>query len=264
MRPGTSTAGLLSSLVAVLLCLALAACSAGKTEPLPSGELTADHVSQVVDILRSAGLSNADQFREWVLRSTAARSEADASASGFTDADCRMTVMLLAGDLIESDSVEESYSGDYLMFDLNAIENGDDFAVLRPKKELFTTLFGEMPIPASGFADALPERWREHGVRLADDRCSIISIVFQTYDGTEAFVGHTGLLIDCRDISGSGCDYLFVEKIAFGDPFLVTTLSSREELLEVLSQRADYAVAEGEHAPAVYQNSEFIGELSQS
>jgi glycosyltransferase involved in cell wall biosynthesis len=71
----------------------------------------------------------------------------------FTDADCRMTVMLLAGDLIKYDSVEEDYDGTYLMFDVDAIENNDEYSMLNNKKQLFTTMFGEMTISDNGFAD---------------------------------------------------------------------------------------------------------------
>lgn len=108
-----------------LVLTALAACSSGKGKPLESGDITKENVSQVCEILNEAGLSNVDVFEKWVKDSASAASEETSEVSGFNDADCRMTVMLLAGELIKYDSVEEDYNGTYLMFDMDAIENND-------------------------------------------------------------------------------------------------------------------------------------------
>lgn len=174
----------LTVLILTLTALLLTACGARPKQALTSGEVNSENVAQVCDVLRDAGLSHVDVFEQWV-RSSAAP---DASASGFTDADCRMTVMLLAGEQIRAESVEPSYEGTYLMFDVDAIENQPEFEILRDKKSLFTTMFG--------------------------------------------------------------------------DPFLVTVVQDEAELLQVLSQRPDYSVQEGEAAPVVCKNAEQIGALS--
>lgn len=254
---------LLISLIMALAILALAACGSEKTKPLTSGDITEENITQVCDILRSAGLSNVDVFEKWVRSPASGDSGNDAQAFGFSDANCRMTVMLLAGDLIKYDSVEENYTGDYLMFDLDAIENNDTYSILRDKEKLFTTIFGEMSIPESGFDNALPDKWTKHGIQFQNDKCSIISIVFKSYGTEEAFVGHTGILIDSRDSASADTDYLFVEKIAFGDPFKITLVKNENELIDILSERADYTVEEGEPAPVVYKNDEQIGELKR-
>ena len=89
----------------------------------------------------------------------------------------------------------------------------------------------------------------------------IISIIFKAYEQDEAFVGHTGILVDCSDMPDVGANYMFVEKIAFSEPFMVTKVNAVDELIDVLSQRPDYSVEEDEPAPLVYQNDEFISEL---
>ena len=205
------------SLLMVLVLTALAACSSGKGKPLESGDITKENVSQVCEILNEAGLSNVDVFEKWVKDSASGASEKASEMSGFTDADCRMTVMLLAGELIKYDSVEEDYNGTYLMFDMDAIENNDVYSVLKDKKQLFTTMFGEMAISKNGFAETLHENWSKHGINVESDKCSVISILFKAYEEEAAFVGHTGILIDCRNIESVDSNYLFVEKIAFGD-----------------------------------------------
>lgn len=242
------------------LLAALTACGAGKPAALTAGDVTEQNLAQVCEVLSGAGLSNVDVFEQWVHSSLSGAS--DDGSSGFSDADCRMTVMLLAGDRIAYDSVEETYDGDYLMFDVDAIENNAEYSVLRDKERLFTTMFGEMPIPESGFADALSETWNKHGIRVDSDRFSVISILFKAYGQEEAFVGHTGILIDCRDNDSVGSDYLFLEKIAFGDPFRITPVDDEQALLKVFSERPDYSVEDGAPAPVVCRNAERIGELT--
>ena len=129
---------------------------------------------------------------------------------------------------------------------------------------MFTTMFGEMAISKNGFAETLAENWRKHGIRVESDKCSIISILFTAYEEDNAFVGHTGILIDCRDIESVDSNYLFVEKIAFGDPFQITLVQDENELLKMLSERPDYQSEEGEPVPVVYRNGEMIGELNMN
>ena len=246
-----------------LVLTALAACSSGKGKPLESGDITKENVSQVCEILNEAGLSNVDVFEKWVKESASGASEKTSEVSGFNDADCRMTVMLLAGDQIKFDSVEEDYGGTYLMFDVDAIDNNDEYSVLKDKKQLFTTMFGEMAISKNGFAETLPENWSKHGINVESDKCSVISILFKAYEEEAAFVGHTGILIDCRNIESVDSNYLFVEKIAFGDPFKITLFNDENDLIEMLSERPDYTSEEGDPAPVVYKNGERIGELKR-
>ena len=85
----------------------------------------------------------------------------------------------------------------------------------------------------------------------------------KAYEEEAAFVGHTGILIDCRNIESVDSNYLFVEKIAFGDPFKITLFKDENDLIEMLSERPDYTSEEGDPAPVVYKNGERIGELKR-
>lgn len=261
MRFGGNVKRLLTmGIVAILVAMSLVACNSGGDKVTESGDIDENNVNEVCGILKDAGLSNTGVFEEWV-RTGTSDNASDEEGSGFTDADCRMTVMLLAGDIIRYDSVEDNYSGDYLMFDLNLIENDEAFSMLKDREALFTTMFGEMPISSGGFDKSLAERWSSHGIRTESDRCSVISILFKAYDREEAFVGHTGILVDCRDSDSVDSNYVFVEKIGFGDPFRISMLESDEELLEILSQRPDYSSEEGEPKAVVYKDAEPLGEL---
>ena len=61
----------------------------------------------------------------------------------YSDADCRMTAFLLLDGLLHAQSTEDSYSGTYLMFDTEAIDNVDRYEIIRQNKDMFTTLYGE-------------------------------------------------------------------------------------------------------------------------
>lgn len=247
-------------LITVLAVTAFAGCSSNQQSKLESGDITKDNLRVVCEVLKDRGLSNVDTFEQWVEGYLNGDAESGDS-SGFTDADCRMTVMLLAGDSISSNSVEEAYDGTYLMFDVEAIENQGAFSVLKDKEQLFTTLFGEMPIPASGFKDAFPTNLDTYGIRFGGERFSVISILFKAYEEDFAFVGHTGVLIDCKGNENVDTDYLFVEKIAFNDAYKVTKVNDETELLKILSDRPDYTMEEGDPKPLVYRNEKLIGEL---
>ena len=54
---------------------------------------------------------------------------------------------------------------------------------------------------------------------------------------------------------------LFIEKIAFEQPYQATKIYDLTELLDMLSQRSEYFGEEEEPGPFVYINGEYIGEL---
>lgn len=243
----------------MIAALLLAGCGI-KEKANATVSITPDNAEGISSVFREAGLSHIEDFEAWVKGFE--EEQVPILDEYPPDADCRMTAMLLTYNLWTYEKLSP-YRGDYLMFDLDAIENGPRFGLLSDRVELFTSLFGEMPIPAEGFDKAFPENWEAHGFELNNDKVRLISLVCQTYDGNEAFVGHTGLLLDCRDIEGAPGSYVFVEKLAFRDPFQYTPMESPEELIPLFSARDDYGVEEGVPLPLVYQNEELLGELTQ-
>ena len=121
---------------------------------------------------------------------------------------------------------------------------------------MFTTLYGEKSVadkkhPETAFSDS----WKHYGFQIDSDRISLLSIVIYDPYSDVTFVGHTGILIKYRD------DYLFVEKIAFEQPYQATKVKTVDELLNILSLRPEYFGEEGEAGPFVYNNGEYIGTL---
>ena len=241
-----------------------------------------DTITGVCKDLDSAGASHVDTFQEWVadFADSAGKNaqlqdawsdpeelKADVGSCmdgweqnhDYSDADCRMTAFLLLDGILRAESTEENYEGTYLMFDTEAIDNVDRYSILKEKRDMFTTLYGEKSVtddkhPETAFSDS----WKQYGFTVDSDRISLLSIVIHDPYSDVVFVGHTGILIKYSD------SYLFVEKIAFEQPYQATKVHTMDELLSILSLRPEYFGEEGEAGPFVYNNGEYVGTLKKN
>lgn len=98
--------------------------------------------------------------------------------------------------------------------------------------------------------------WDQYGFRIDSENMSLLSIVIYDPYSDVVFVGHAGVLIKCSD------HYLFVEKIAFEQPYQATRVNTMDELLEIMSLRPEYFGEAAEAGPFVYNNGEYVGVLS--
>jgi len=173
------------------------------------------------------------------------------AAHTFSDADCRMTAMLLLSDVVTSKADLPTYTGTYLMFDLDAIQNVERYAPLKEHEALFTTLFGEMPVQGDNVEDALPAWWKQHGISITNKNVSLISVGIYDPNDNVVFIGHTGVLVQYDDY------VLFVEKLAFEQPYRVTKAADANEIITMLAARPEYQPGEsvGERT-IIYINDE--------
>ena len=239
-------------------------------------------ITEVCKELESAGASHVDVFQEWVadfadsagnnaeLEDTWADPEKLKADTGkcmdgweqnhdYSDADCRMTAFLLLDGMLQAESDEGDYKGTYLMFDTDAIDNVDRYAIIKDNRDMFTTLYGEKSVtddkhPETTFSDS----WKHYGFQIDSDKISLLSIVIYDSDSNVVFVGHTGILIKSSD------GYLFVEKIAFEQPYQATKVHTMDELLDIMSLRPEYFGEEGEAGPFVYNNGDYVGTLKKN
>ena len=196
-RNNNSNRKVKSIVVLLVFAIALSACKGVK--PAENAKIPAatymggdNTLAEVRKELNAAGVSHVDTFEEWVsdfantagkkakLEDTWSEPEklnADISKCmdgwedhhDFSDANCRMTAFLLLDGLLKADSTEENYQGTYLMFDTEAIDGVERYALLRDNKDMFTTLFGEKTIvdeahPETTFSDSY--RFPEEGIPL--------------------------------------------------------------------------------------------------
>lgn len=269
----------------VFLSMLLCACTeASQNQEMPAATYMGgkDTIAGICEELESAGASHVDTFREWTtdFADTAGKNaglEDSWSDPGkmkadigkcmdgweqnhdYSDADCRMTAFLLLDGVLRAESTEDSYEGTYLMFDTEAIDNVDRYESIKENKNMFTTLYGEKNVtdgsrPENTFSDS----WKHYGFQVDSDRLSLLSIVIYDPYSDVVFVGHTGVLIKYSDY------YLFIEKIAFEQPYQATRVHNMDELLDIMSLRPEYFGEEGEAGPFVYCNGEYLGTLKKN
>ena len=236
--------------------------------------------AEVCDDLNAAGLSNTVTFNDWVQDFAGSAGDAAdlsdkwmqpgtntpdlaACADGwekhhdYSDADCRMTAMLLLDGIITAEKTDSEYSGTYLMFDVDAIENTDRYEVIRKNLDLFTTLFGDRtPGENEDPSEVFGNMWSEYGFRISNEKVSLVSIIVYDPEFDQIFTGHTGVLI-----KQAGDMYLFIEKLAFEQPYQAILVSDTDQLFNLLADRAEYYGSEGDAGPYVYLNGDCLGEL---
>lgn len=269
----------------VFLSMLLCACTeASQNQEMPAATYMGgkDTIAGICEELESAGASHVDTFREWTtdFADTAGKNaglEDSWSEPGkmkadigkcmdgweqnhdYSDADCRMTAFLLLDGVLRAESTEDSYEGTYLMFDTEAIDNVDRYESIKENKNMFTTLYGEKSVTDGGHPEnTFSDSWKHYGFQVDSDRLSLLSIVIYDPYSDVVFVGHTGVLIKYSDY------YLFIEKIAFEQPYQATRVHNMDELLDIMSLRPEYFGEEGEAGPFVYCNGEYLGTLKKN
>ena len=180
---------------------------------------------------------------------------ADAWTASTDDADgnCRLTALLLLKNSLEYSELRKEYGGTYMMFDLDAIENSALYSETDPL--LLCSLFGEWPTVENDHAATYAKNWTDSGFNINDPAVSLISIVFADVYDELTFVGHTGVLIKTDD------SLVFIEKIAFEQPYVVTKAESLEQIVDMLRARSDYQPGEGEPKPVIFENDRRIGSI---
>jgi hypothetical protein len=276
----------------ITLALSLSCCStqdktsdpdtAKTTLPVVTNMAGSSTSAEVCNDLTAAGLSNVVVFSEWVADFAGTASpdagltdqwtSPDASSPDlakcmdgwerhydYSDADCRMTAFLLMDGLINSSKTDKDYDGTYLMFDVDAINNVTKYEVIKKNIDLFTTLFGERTPKEGEEPSAVFGRiWSEYGFSIQNDKASLLNIVFYDPDLDQVFVGHSGILVETDQ------GLLFVEKLAFEQPYQATKAKDMDQLLGILAKRPEYFGEEGEAGPFVYRNGEYLCELQNA
>ena len=163
----------------------------------------------------------------------------------------------LLENILSIDSKEKDY-GSYLMFDIDTIDNNKDYEQLKNKKSNFISLFNEMDvsnIEKDNYKNVFPNKLKEYNFKLSNDKVSLISVVFNDTEFNLLFVGHAGVLIDLGD------KYLFVEKIAFEQPYQISILKEKKDLVNLFKDRPSYFGDDAEEGPFIYENDKLIYEF---
>lgn len=174
----------------------------------------------------------------------------------YSDGNCRITAFTLIQDHMSMKKTLQANS-DYLMFDIDVIENNNNYKNVKENLEIFITLFDAIELSdIENKEEIFPNKWEEYQIKIKDGDLSLISIVMHDKYEKRLFIGHTGVLIKNNE------KYLFIEKIAFEQPYQISVIKEKKDLLRIFNTRDTYFEDEKDK-PLVYENDKLLGQLSK-
>lgn len=168
-----------------------------------------------------------------------------------SDGNCRITAYTLIDSIVDVKKTINEH-GDYLMLDFDVLETNDEYKFI--DKERFTTIFNEIDVKKydGQLKDIFPSIWKKYDIKMNSDNVYLISLVMYDPDFNLLFVGHTGVLIKMEE------NYLFIEKIAFEEPYQFTVIKDKNDLKDIFKMRSTYFG--DEQGPFVYENDKLLFE----
>ncbi len=143
------------------------------------------------------------------------------------------------------------------MFDIEVLENKENYKTINDHQLDFINLFNEIDVSnleEDDYKNAFSNKLKEHNYKLESEKVSLISVVLHDSDFNVLYVGHAGVLIDLED------KYLFIEKIAFEQPYQISVIKSKKDLIGLFNNRSTYFGDESAKGPFIYENDKLLYE----
>ena len=180
----------------------------------------------------------------------------------FQGYNCRLTSFTLLRDLITfpADKKFANKEEDEVLFiDRESLHNTPKKFFTPEEENNFFTLFTEVPTTntkdINTHLQAMQQAWKERGInfRYKNDptKASLISAVFHsqiTPEENTLFVGHVGVLVPFKG------KLLFIEKLAFQEPYQAIKFANRTQLSDYLMNRYDVEWEQPNAIPFIMEN----------
>ena len=184
----------------------------------------------------------------------------DKNSSNFVGFNCRITAFTLMKDFITTKN-SLTKSGEMLFMDMESLKNVPFKLFSETEKDKFVNLFSEIPTKATKdvkiHVENVKNVWKERGVKFdKNSKVSMISVFFHFNDDPEEnilFIGHVGILVP--EDNGK---LLFIEKLAFQQPYQVLKFNNRTELNDYLMNKYDTAWGQPVAKPFIMENDELL------
>jgi len=184
----------------------------------------------------------------------------DKNSSNFVGFNCRITAFTLMKDFITTKN-SLAKSGEMLFMDMESLKNVPFKLFSETEKDKFVNLFSEIPTKATKdvkiHVENVKNVWKEREVKFdKNSKVSMISVFFHFNDDPEEnilFIGHVGILVP-KD-NGK---LLFIEKLAFQQPYQVLKFNNRTELNDYLMNKYDTAWGQLVAKPFIMENDELL------
>lgn len=173
----------------------------------------------------------------------------------YWEANCRLSAYLLYKDFVNTQKQIEEDA--YLMFDLDAIDTMDQFAMSKEERKEFVTLFNPVQLEEDSTLDMHVAKIQEAYIKrelVFDDKSNISLITLYLHDPYEnkRLVGHAAVLID------AGNELVLIEKYGPPAPYQATVCKTRKEVVEYLLARPDLYGDGSELPPIVMENNQVL------
>lgn len=170
---------------------------------------------------------------------------------------CRITSFQLAGSLVKVSPASPDTRS--LFLDKDALGSAPSALLPEQSVPAFEGFFGRVATDASKDQAAHLQRMKEHfasqGV-VFPDKLQILSVVMHDLldDSPFLFIGHVGVLVPAADGEG----FLFVEKLAFDEPYQVLRVKDALQASDVLMSRYDIEYGQDNARPFVMANGDLV------
>ena len=188
-----------------------------------------------------------------------------AKYSAFQGYNCRLTSFTLLRDLIAFPDKKFASKGEdeVLFIDRESLHNAPKKLFTPAEENDFFALFTEVPTTntkdINTHLQAMQRAWKERGItfRYKGDptKASLISAVFHsqiTPEENMLFVGHVGVLVPYEG------KLLFIEKLAFQEPYQAIIFANRTELSNYLMNRYDVEWEQPNAIPFIMENDSLM------
>lgn len=171
------------------------------------------------------------------------------------EVNCRLTSFLLFKNNVETNGkkIEEDT---FLIFDLEAINDFDQFKLNDREVDKFTNLFNWVSVKDLKTIDkhieAIEKSWQDREIKIKNPNISLINVYMHSLLEDVRFIGHTGVLFQ-KDNT-----LYFVEKYGPLYPFQVTKFNNRSELKKYLLSRPDIIPEKDELEVLVFENNKVL------
>ena len=179
-----------------------------------------------------------------------------AQNGSFPGYNCRITAFSLLGDRVTvAPDAPATQGEDFLFLDLEALKQ-DEAVLCGESQAKFCALFA--PVAAADSTNteeqvrAFREGWTQRGIQFTQGSASLITVIFHdrfSDDAGTLSVGHTGVLLP-----GEEGTLLFVEKVAFQEPYRLLRFQDRQALSDYLTEKYDTAWGQDTARPFIMEN----------
>ena len=178
----------------------------------------------------------------------------------FPGYNCRITAFGLLGDRITvAPDAPATQGEDFLFLDLETLKQ--DGAVLcgEPQAKfcaLFAPVTAADSVKTEDQVQALQKGWSQRGIGFSEGKARLITVIFHdrfSDDGGTLSVGHTGVLLPGKDGG-----LLFIEKVAFQEPYRLVKFRDRQALSDYLMEKYDTAWGQSTARPFVMENDRLL------